>query len=365
VTKYVIVLSGNSGKLSRMPLAQLGVRYRGKQRIEITRQMMADVVRNFRKLDTGEVPIDYDHSTELAAGNGVPCPAAGWIRAVDDAPDRHGILWCSVDWTERARKMIAAGEYRYVSPVIDPTARDNKTGEAQGWTLTSAALTNTPVLKGMPALVLSDAGWAASEVGAMTEPERIAELGRVSEEINDAVHARMEKTGALYKDALVAEMRENPDIFSRLERLMDKHQRLTVNALDEARKVVRGEAQSQSLSEGRQMQNEYYTTQSEWCEAAKRLMASDSTLDYRAALQMAMRRHPELADRCEAAKHRAFGGPNCRPVDYRNGDVASELHALTKEKVAASAGKISYTAAFGWVLSEHPGLAKRYMDSEY
>jgi Mu-like prophage I protein len=359
--KYVIVLSGNGGKLSRMPLAQLGVRYKGKHRIEITRLMMADVVRNFRKLDTGEVPVDYDHSIELAAGNGLPCPAAGWIRAIDDVPDRQGILWCSVDWTERAQKMIATGEYRYVSPVIDPTVRDNKTGEPQGWTLTSAALTNTPVLKGMPALVLSETGWATSEGGAMAEPERIAELSRVSEEINNAVHARMERTGLLYLDALVAEMRENPDIFSRLEGLMGKHQQLTVNALDEARKIVRGKAQI--LSEGGQMQNEYNTTQVELCQRAKRLMASDSTLDYATALRMVGWRDPEFAERCESARRQYLSMSDARPVGSQDESVGLEIDTLTKEKIAASVGKTSYAAAMGWVLSEHPDLTKRWMAS--
>lgn len=314
--------------------------------------MLADVVANFRKRDTGEVPVDYDHAIEFAAGNGDATPAAGWIKAIDDAPDGQGILWCSVEWTERARKMIAAKEYRYVSPVIDPTVRDNKTGEPQGWTLTSAALTNTPVLQGMPALILSDIGWAASEGGAMTEPERIAELARVSEEINNAVHARMEKTGLLYRDALVAEMRENPDVFSRMERLMDKHQQLTVNALDEARKIVRGEAQ---------MQHEHDTAQVELCEKTKRLMASDSTLDYGTALRMVMWRDPKFAERYENARRQRLCTSNVRPIGSRDENVGSEIHSLTKEKVAASEGKTSYAAAMGWVLSERPDLARRWM----
>jgi hypothetical protein len=144
--------------MKRLPIAQLGVRFKGKQKIEITRAMLAEVVANFRKRDTGEVPIDYDHAIETSAGNGEAVPAAGWIKSIDDAPDGQGILWGSVQWTEKSARMIRAGEYKYVSPVIDPSARDNKTGEPQGWTLTSAALTNQPVLQGMPALVLSEDG---------------------------------------------------------------------------------------------------------------------------------------------------------------------------------------------------------------
>jgi hypothetical protein len=147
-----------AGAAKRLPIAQLGIRYKGKQRIEITRPMLAEVVASFRKRDTGEVPIDYDHSIETAAGAGEPVPAAGWIKAMEDAPDAQGILWGTVDWTAKVAGMIRAGEYKYISPVIDPGVRDNKTGASQGGTLTSAALTNTPVLQGMPALVLSEAG---------------------------------------------------------------------------------------------------------------------------------------------------------------------------------------------------------------
>jgi hypothetical protein len=137
------------GAAKRLPIAQLGVRYKGKQKIEITQAMLAEVVANFRKRDTGRVPIDYDHSIETAAGNGAPVPAAGWITSIDDAPDREGILWGSVQWTPKAAAMIESGEYLFISPVIDPNVRDNKNGDAQGWTLTSAALTNQPVLQGM------------------------------------------------------------------------------------------------------------------------------------------------------------------------------------------------------------------------
>ena len=361
MTKYVIALSGGGGKLSRVPLAQLGVRYQRKQRIEITPQMMADVVRNFRKLDTGEVPIDYDHSTEFAAGNGAPCPAAGWIKAIDDAPDRHGILWCSVNWTESARKMIAAGEYKYVSPVIDPAARDNKTGEAQGWTLTSAALRNTPVLKGMPALVLSEGGWVAPQGGAMTEPERIAELERVSEEINRAVHARMDGTGASYLDALVAEMEENPERFSQLERLMAKHGQLTVDALDEAKRRL--QARRQTLSEGRRMRDEWDALQVELCERVKRLLLADGNSDYGTAMRMVMLRDPELGRRYENARRQSLATRDVWRGGSQDESLASELHALTKEKAAASEGKTDYAVALKSVLCERPDLARRYKDS--
>jgi phage I-like protein len=166
--RFVILLAedaGVAGELKRIALAMLGTWYKGKQKIAITKAMLADVVANFRKRGTGEVAIDYDHAIEFAAGAGDPVPAAGWIKSIDDAPDNSGVLWGSVEWTERAAEMIRKREYKYLSPVIDPRVRDNKTGDPQGWTLTSAALTNTPVLQELPAIAMSEAGWSRGDAG--------------------------------------------------------------------------------------------------------------------------------------------------------------------------------------------------------
>jgi hypothetical protein len=146
---------------SRVPLAMIGTFYKGKQRFSITRadvQLMAD---NFAKRGTGDVAMDYEHASERPeTAQGQPIPAAGWIVGINPEPDADGIVWGAVRFTPRARKMIAAGEYKYVSPVIDWGTRDRASGQVQGATLTSAALTNRPVLDRMPAIQLSDAGWA-------------------------------------------------------------------------------------------------------------------------------------------------------------------------------------------------------------
>jgi len=50
----------------------------------------------------------------------------------------------------QAAEMIRAGQYRFFSPAIDWEARDQETGEPQGATLTSGALTNHPFLEELP-----------------------------------------------------------------------------------------------------------------------------------------------------------------------------------------------------------------------
>jgi len=195
--------------VKRLPIAQLGVRYKGSQRVSITRDMLAQVVANFRKRDTGEVPIDYDHSIETAAGGGAPVPAAGWIKSVDDYPDGQGILWGAVQWTPKAESMILSGEYKYISPVLDPTVRDNKTGQPQGWTLTSAALTNQPVLQGMPPLVLSEAGCLRSGGSGLSTYDALVI------ELNARVKATMAEKKLDYAGALRSLLLSDRDLNER------------------------------------------------------------------------------------------------------------------------------------------------------
>lgn len=89
------------------------------------------------------VVIDYEHQTHLSRQNGQPAPAAGWITALEATPEG---LFASVEWTDKARAHIRAGEYRFISPTF---AFDRHSGAVLE--LHSAALTNNPALDGMSA----------------------------------------------------------------------------------------------------------------------------------------------------------------------------------------------------------------------
>ena len=91
------------------------------------------------------IVIDYEHQTLRADANGKPAPAAGWIHSAQWR-DGQG-LFAQVEWTAAAKASIAAGEYRYISPVI---VSDDETGEVTGVLL--AALVNHPALLGMEAV---------------------------------------------------------------------------------------------------------------------------------------------------------------------------------------------------------------------
>ena len=83
-----------------------------------------------------EMPIDYEHQGERSERNGQPAPAAGWIKRVFE---RAGAVWAEVEWTEKARQMIEAKEYRFISPFFQ---YDRQTRVVKR--IIDAALTNNP-----------------------------------------------------------------------------------------------------------------------------------------------------------------------------------------------------------------------------
>lgn len=95
--------------------------------------------------------IDYDHQTLRAKDNGKPAPAAGWFTKVEWR-DGVGLFALDVQWTAGARELIAADEYKFISPVI---GYDKVTGAVTD--LYMAAICNNPAIDGMDAVLLAAA----------------------------------------------------------------------------------------------------------------------------------------------------------------------------------------------------------------
>jgi phage I-like protein len=348
--QFVAVLGEIGEGLVRIPLAKVGTWWKGKLKFSITRQDLTTVVSNFRKRKTGEVVIDYDHSTEFSAGSGEPVPAAGWLKSIDDAPDAGGVLWGEAEFTDRARAMLRAHEYKYVSPVINWGARDKATGEQQGATVTSVALTNQPVLEEMPAIALSD-GWAA-------EPETPA---RIKEESIMAVKKVVLADRAAGKVRVILED--------------DSETMLSVEGFPAEPKVIR-------LSDVKRTNDGRYDFAS-LAPGDETLIASDvlhgmqvqAELD--AATQAgkitpAQRPHFEKLALSDLAAFRELVG-TMHQVDLSehglagSGEEAGQdpgdrLDTLTKAKMAANKG-LAYSEALKLVASEHPDLGRAWHQS--
>lgn len=101
------------------------------------------IIRQFkdRKLD---LVIDYEHQTL----KDIEAPAGGWIT---DLFKGDGAIIAKVKWTPRAENYLKNREYRYLSPVVLVSKKDRR-----ALSVHSAALTNTPAIDGMFAIVNSD-----------------------------------------------------------------------------------------------------------------------------------------------------------------------------------------------------------------
>ncbi len=124
-----------------------------------------------------DTPIDYEHQTlggRYASPNG-QAPAAGWIKQLEAEPG-VGLL-ARIEWTAQAKEMLAAKEYRYLSPVALIRKSDRKMIG-----LHSAALTNKPAIKGMTPIVNRASGAAIDP--ALSSPEDVEPLIALREELS-------------------------------------------------------------------------------------------------------------------------------------------------------------------------------------
>ena len=152
------------------------------------------VVRAFHEHGT-DLPIDYEHQTlggEFASPDG-RAPAAGWIKSLSAEPG-VGIVG-HIEWTQQAREMLAAREYRYLSPVALIRKSDRKLVGIH-----SAALTNKPAIVAMEAIVnrseVSDGGTDDETVSLCQLREELQlEEDAGACEVLAAAHQRLRELG--------------------------------------------------------------------------------------------------------------------------------------------------------------------------
>lgn len=121
-----------------------------------------------------KLPVDENHSTDLAAPTGAPSPARGWIVEVEAREDG---LWGRVEWTGQGRVLMEDKSYNGVSPVIVCTKKNAVVG------LLRASLTNTPNLKGLTTLHSEQ---SQKEGTGMDWKAKLIEMLGLDEEADDA-----------------------------------------------------------------------------------------------------------------------------------------------------------------------------------
>lgn len=152
--------------------------------------------------------IDYEHQTLHAESSGQPAPAAAWFSQLEWR-EGDGLYATDVEWTGRAREMIEADEYRFVSPVFK---FDPQTGEVRE--LLMAAVTNDPAIDGIADLAaaryLTTDDHEHEEESAVDE-ETLKQLGLEKDaseqqirEAVEALRAKADKTDNLEEQLAAA-----------------------------------------------------------------------------------------------------------------------------------------------------------------
>lgn len=144
--KDVIVCSGNMVNIDGVPeevkLLPLGMVHSQRGDFLVDDESVESIIQYFkdRRID---LVIDYEHQTL----KDIQAPAGGWITDIYKGEDA---LFAKAKWTEKASEYLKNKEYRYLSPVVIVGKKDKRAREIH-----SVALTNTPAIDGMFALVNS------------------------------------------------------------------------------------------------------------------------------------------------------------------------------------------------------------------
>jgi phage I-like protein len=166
---------GTDGISKPFEILHVGDFKRGTRSVPVSSADLDKAVENFNRWKSmgQEIPIDYDH----AFAEGRESPAAGWYNSIERQGDA---LFATVKWNSKAREEIQSGAYRFFSPEFSSNYA-NETGDAEGFTILSGALTNRPFLRGMTPVALNQevedeiVAWAKSSADeyAVTLAEKL------------------------------------------------------------------------------------------------------------------------------------------------------------------------------------------------
>lgn len=170
--KSYIVLSSNNvavdGAPNEIKLLPLGVVHSQKGDFVVDDESVNLIKQHFKGRNI-DLVVDYEHQTL----QDVQAPAGGWIKDIYKGEDA---LIAKVEWTPKATEYLKNKEYRYLSPVVIVRKSDNK-----AMAIHSVALTNTPAIDGMFAVVNSASIADYEEDDQIMDLKELAKLLGLSE----------------------------------------------------------------------------------------------------------------------------------------------------------------------------------------
>lgn len=145
----------------------------GTEPFELTRKDFDDIVRNVHENpsykagadgvgEVGVVSWDFHHASEMHPATGmisvVGAPSQAWSMdfEVRDGPKGEAQLWALTEFLELAKDYVRKKQYKWASIAARFNYTNPATGKNVGTYITSIALTNQPIVKGMERLVASE-----------------------------------------------------------------------------------------------------------------------------------------------------------------------------------------------------------------
>lgn len=185
VEQFVLTATAVEGVPKLMKILPLGLVKSRKGAFTVDEEAY-EAMKAYHKERGIDIVCDYEHQTL----NGVQAPAAGWATELLLKEDG---IYANMQWNDRAKSYLENREYRYVSPVVDVRLSDRKAIH-----LTSIALTNTPAIDHMEAIVNS----MNTDTGGQTNMEFIKALAKSLGLGEDATEAQiLEAVTAVIKKA--------------------------------------------------------------------------------------------------------------------------------------------------------------------
>lgn len=167
-------VAGTPQWVQLLPAGEIGtIDGRGPYRVADAAKLAADSL----QAAGGKLAIDENHSTDLAAPNGGPSPARGWIVALDARPDG---IWGQVEWNASGQALLADKAYRGISPVFMHDKQNNVLR------ILRASLVNNPNLRGLAALHQAGGNSPASPAEQSTMDQLLSDLRKALGIANDA-----------------------------------------------------------------------------------------------------------------------------------------------------------------------------------
>lgn len=140
-------LEGNKSEIQIMRVGNWNHPQYGE--FNITSDMLDEFIKNFQENKRGiDLAVDINHEPNHKA--------VGWIKNL--VKKGGDAVFATVEWTKEGLELVKSGAYKYFSPELFFSFRDEESGETIQNLLVGGAITNRPFFKRMKALAMSESG---------------------------------------------------------------------------------------------------------------------------------------------------------------------------------------------------------------